>query len=273
MADFSILGNSETKSESAGEDLSFSIGSSVAAGSANVKGSWVEFVASTAFDWNYIYIHSRVTVVADNLYDVGIGSAGNEEVIIPNVMLNTRAGTADRTISPFGAPITIPAGSRISIRLQSSTGSNALLFLVQGFGSGLGESVGFAKMVQYGANTADSGGTAIDPGTTINTKGAWTQITASTNEDLKQVTLVLGLRQNAAPTIAGWLFDIAVGASSSEEIIVADQPAYSNVAGLGPDSITYPISIPKGSRIAIRSQCSNNNATDRVLDAVIYGAV
>ena len=67
--------------------------------------------------------------------------------------------------------------------------------------------------------------------------------------------------------------DIGVGAASSEQIAVPDLwITATDVEVIGP-VYNIPVQIPKGSRIALRSQCNTINGTDRLLDFVLYGVV
>lgn len=92
-------------------------------GSANTKGSWVEMVASCEETrLLHMFIGQRAnitTAVAHFLFDIGVGGAGSEKVIVENC--HYRSGL-DENIGPASRGpllVSIPAGSRISVRAQS----------------------------------------------------------------------------------------------------------------------------------------------------------
>jgi len=275
MADWPISGGAETRAENFGADNSNSFGLNVtASGTANTKGSYVELIASTGIDYNMVHLFVRNADVDDQMFDISIGSTGNEEVIISNIMLSSVGGT-NRVGVQLDFPIYIPSGTRISCRCQAAVGSTIMNISGIGYSGGIGGTQGIAKIVDYGTNLSDSGGTAVDAGATINTKGAWSQITSSTNEDLKEIIMMIGLGSNNAPTAAPFLVDIGIGAAASEEIIVPDVFLYSFTVNdtIGMSFVRIPMQIPSGTRIAIRMQSDTNNSVDRVLDFAIYGAV
>jgi hypothetical protein len=136
---------------------------------------------------------------------------------------------------------------------------------------------GIAGYDAIGFNASTSGGTAIDPGTTANTKGSWVPLTASTAVDYVGILVALDGTNQTAWSFQNWLVDLAIGASGSELIIVpnffADAPGTSATTVNTIGSVQFlPIPIPAGTRIAARAQCSTNTATQRQLGITVYGA-
>jgi hypothetical protein len=90
-----------------------------------------------------------------------------------------------------------------------------------------------------------------------NTKGAWTEIIASTtaDADLVEVSVQGG---NTASTIVGILLDIAIGASGSEvalfENVAVGGAAASSFNGEAGYRFGVPVYVPSGSRISARIQ-------------------
>ena len=87
---------------------------------AHTKGAWVELIASTSKK----AIGVAVTFsCAENpyryLFDLGIGAAGSETVLIPNIYLRIDGINAICSTTLF-LPCFIPAGTRISMRFQLS---------------------------------------------------------------------------------------------------------------------------------------------------------
>ena len=97
---------------------------------ANTKGSYAELTSATARDYIglMVYWDAGFTGMSTShhLMDIAIGGSGSEINIIPNLLMATFA-TTPYTIwppaSPF-FPISIPAGTRIAARMQSSASSH-----------------------------------------------------------------------------------------------------------------------------------------------------
>lgn len=109
----------------------------------------------------------------------------------------------------------------------------------------------------YGVNTAVSLGTSAS-NTIANTKGDWSEITASTDFDANSLTLY-----NQYTSIGDTLVDVAVGPVGSEQVIIENllkSNFHNSVIQLDSPAI-FPINIPEGSRIAVRIQCTGANTS------------
>ena len=252
-----------------GANVGASTGVQLTTGSpAHTKGSWAEVTSSSPFTCSG-FILTINFALATYLVDVGIGAAGSEQVLVENIHYS------GQTLVPMSMyfPVRIPAGSRIAVRSQgSATGSvtSTTMYLInEGFQGPPGRN----RVITYGAVTADSGGTSIDPGGTLHTKGSWVQITASTSAAHKGLAMVLGSQNNATMSGITFFYDIAVGASGSEQILVPNWRVTSSVnETIAPrDTPFFPVDIPAGSRLAVRASSNNTDATDRLLDVVLYG--
>lgn len=94
-------------------------------GTANTKGSWAQLVASTAFETAAVMLcvghnaDSSRTAAASALLDIGVGSAGNEFALIPNIPLGWTT-TSDTPVPAVVGPFEccIPQGRRVAARMQ-----------------------------------------------------------------------------------------------------------------------------------------------------------
>lgn len=93
--------------------------------------------------------------------------------------------------------------------------------------------------------------TNVQANASAHTKGAWTQLIASTA--LNADVLILSVACAAANTNTAALIDIGIGASGAESVVIPDL-AVGGADGNGFWYIILPIKIPSGSRIAARSQ-------------------
>lgn len=234
-------------------------------GGSHTKGSWVELIASTSNDNEWIGVEFR-NLTADEtcLVDIGVGAASSEAVVIGNIMVWSNNQVADYVYLPR----TIASGSRISARCQSSNGDvRAAVVLHTGDEYGTSSS-----NITIGDDTSASKGTAVDAGSTANTKGSWTEIEASTSADMDWLVVKFGPNDNAATAAARFLVDIATGAASSETILIPDIfYRQDTTEHFQCRTFHFQETIPSGTRVAVRSQCDITDATDRVIDVSIVG--
>jgi hypothetical protein len=211
------------------------------------------------------------SATANYLMDIGIGAA-TEAVLIPNLCHSQSAGGND--IFTYMIPIRVPIGSRLTARCQSTTISATLTVNLTLLPMGPKLSCPFNRVTEYGPSTATSRSAAVvDPGATINTKGAYTQIVAATTNQIEAIVIALDDANDSARVSVNWLLDIAVGAAT-ESIIVPNFVVVCNSATDKPYPATIgpiPIAIPAGSRISARAQSSNATAGDRTFGISIYG--
>lgn len=239
---------------------------------AHTKGSYSELLASTTFAGSLLVIQFDYSAAYhDYLYDIAIGAAGVEQVIIANLVKGT-TGSNLYCSAPFIAPVQIPSGSRISARVQCEAAIAQTTYL---FGTMYDQS--FAKLPlgvcdTYGADTSDSGGVEIDCGGTAWSWGSWVEITASTLRDHHAIIVGYGNKDNAARASTGFQVEIGVGANPNETaILLTFMASDASAFALNPlFSPLLPVNIPKGTRLSVRAQCGLTDATDRLFDAVLY---
>jgi hypothetical protein len=211
----------------------------------------------------------------DFLIDLAIGGAGSEQVIAPNIYYTP--------MSFYGLPVYypflfyVPAGTRISAACQATTGGQPVqvAIIAERFNPSGGD-MPPQRAVNYGAVTADSGGTSIDPGGSVNTYGSWVPLTTSC-ETLRGFMFQVGGQRNTARTSDyRWSIDIGVGGAGSEQVIAEALPrvTHSSHNFLNPQiEGPYMIPIPAETRISVRAKCTGTDATDRIFDAMILGLI
>lgn len=257
---------------------------------AHTKGAWVQLDAATAFEATMLALYITVQF-QDTLYlvDIGIGAAGSEQVLIPNLLVSQSVGVTTEVV----LPISVPAGSRISVRSQDNFGSSGLYVSGMLYAGGLANNPPYQTVTAYGISTATSTGVSADAGGTANTKGVWAQIVAATTTTIKAL-LISAIRSAPATSAAtdySTLYDIGVGASGSEQVLLPNMRLFCSTmtggvstpytAGSGTLSglstvvprIIQPIpcDIPSGVRLAVRQQSTSINANDRKTAYAIYG--
>jgi hypothetical protein len=273
MPDWSLIGGQ--RGTAVGVSTSTSVHTQVnSGGSAHTKSAvWVELTASTPHDADGIWIVNSQAGSIDVLYDIAIGGSGSEVIICANLGSSSGTGIAIRNCGYY-FPITIPAGTRLSAKTQSTTSAQTIRIGVTLFQGGFQSAPGLSRVTTYGADTSDSGGVSVDAGGSTNTKGTYSVITASSTNPIRALVFYIGNQANTARTAANILLDISIGAASSEQVVLSNIPIQgtSTEDALAPQvSPPLPIFIPAGTRITARAQCSINTAVQRAFDVILYG--
>jgi hypothetical protein len=243
----------------------------VATSGVGAEGTPLELIASTIAAADHIVVFfymASVGSVEEVSIDILIGPA-TEQVLIENIPFSGRVALGS-THDTMSFPIHIPAGTRISTRVQADSA------VTMGIGvalyKGNGKSYGYTAAKGYGI-TAQYGGTAVDPGAVANTKNATpVELVASTGEQINGFWVHVGQNENLTVNASTGVFvDILVGANPNEKVIVSNHFVISNTNENAFPSVFYDIVIPAGSRISCQMQCSDTDATDRVRTVALVG--
>lgn len=197
----------------------------VGSGTANTKGSWTEIVASTSVAADglvlYIGVTSSATTDTSALLDIGIGAAGSEVTVVPNLQVgwrNSNAGQGQRI--EYVLPVSVPKGSRIAARVQGVQTSKSVVAGVSLVAYSKGIKVPSA-LVDVGSDAATSNGVTVTSGSTT-TKGAWAQI-GSAPQALRALIVSVGGAAGQTTLANGYSsIDVGVGASGAQETIISD---------------------------------------------------
>jgi hypothetical protein len=236
-----------------------------ASGSTHTKGSWTEVIAATTGEANVIDIFYEgwnvSAAIGSNLLDIGIGAAASEVAIVSNVSLGA---------SEFGGTarfyVTVPKGSRLSLRVQSSTGSNSgSITLVTCLDPSI---VTSPTVITIGADTATSRGVDLTAPGSLDTMAAWTQITAATAEPIAALTCSFGWASAPATAAGQYAFmQLGYGASGSEVALpgawgmatASSAEGFQTTLCGGAGHLAYiaPARLPAGTRLVARYQRSN----------------
>ncbi len=265
---------------SAGEITERNALATVGRGAANTKGSYTQVVAATAFAYDALCVQLFEDGNSGGgdtfLADIAIGAAASEVVIVPNLLLDSA-----RLVGGVGAgitiPVSIPAGSRVAVRCQEpgGAGTRNLMMQVTGLAGGWNSSrPSCGTIVDYGTVTASTNGTLVDQGGTINTFGAWTQITASTSRDHFWLGFLSGFdKQTTTPANSYKAeLEIGIGAAASEVTIhKVGLTILNQMPGANPNGFGFFAQIPSGTRIAARLKTGGNASADRHFTLTAYG--
>jgi hypothetical protein len=268
MPDFPMVGAS--RFATAGAVSASSAGTSLTP-STNAESAYTQLIASTTFDAQGVLVSLKnAGATAQSVIDLAIGGAGSEVNIANDLIISGRVNMSVL----YYLPIAIPAGTRLSVRGSRSAASASVRVECLLVGQGFSPSAPLGRCTTYGGVVSPAGGISIDPGGSANTEGSWTQITASTTSAISALIIGIGGQGNDARASYDWLLDIGIGAGGSEVVLIPDL-ALSSSNGhnmVVPQSIgPIPCSIPAGTRLSVRAQCSGTDATDRLFDVILYG--
>lgn len=268
------------RQETLGAVAATSRGTTMTVGASNTKGSYVN-LGTTGFDYHSLAVFiTRSSAAQDMCIDLSIdsGAGGNNFIIAPDLRYfnsSTSAGTA----AAFILPLYVASGSLIDVRAAASgIGTPTVDCIVIGSSNGLFGLPGFSRAIAlYSAAGPNWRGVDIDPGATVNTEGAYAQLTASSSDAIAAFTCSLGPGGDVArAATTSWLVDIATGAAASEFNFLTDLPTHCT------GSVDMPVltqhglwacDIPSGTRFAARCQSDSNTAGDRILDVAAWGFV
>lgn len=260
-----------TKAEAAGLAASTDLVALSGGAANNTKGAWTQLLAATAFD-----AHAMLLVFNDpdasfnGLVDIGIGAAGSERVLLPDLYIRTET---NKFVGRLMVPIAIPAGTRLSARLQADSTVRVIDVGATLFARGFLPPYGLQRAEVYGVFVSSSSATSVDPGATANTKGAWAQIVASTSRPIRYLVAFISPNDGAQLQDNGWLIDLGIGTSGQEKVLIPNIPSTSDNAD-EPEHQQYlclPCHIPAGTRIACRAQSTSTDASDRIIRVALYG--
>lgn len=239
----------------------------------STKGAWTELVAALpkairGFDVYLIGAEVGIWFACD----VGIGAAGAERVIAPDLLHQTfNDFNGEGRIYRF--PYALPAGARLSMRAQTHQSAPKVVrcALVGHVASSAEGPQGAQRIVQYGLNLGTTFAVSVDPGGTAAVKGAWVTLAAATTAPIRR--LMLSVVPVSAVVFMAWNADIGVGAAGAEVVLVPDIPF--GAADIGkailPPVHTFDVSVPAGARLSVRAACESNSNPARIFAAQLIG--
>ena len=256
-----------------GIDHSGEVAPQVTAGSANVKGSYVELTSSLPQDitgFSIFIMASTAGVEGAFLLDVAVGAAASEEVIVSNLQFGSLENSDNFAVNIF-MPIRIANGERVSTRCQSSNAGGVALrvsivyhtnnygMYSQSYSRALG-AVNLSTSEPFGK---------LDPGGAANTKGVWTDISGALSRDYNAVMFYSSsTNDDITRASCTWLIDVAISADSIFGTIVENMYSggHANHDGFGSYSpLLIPISLASGTSLYGRAQCSITDADSRIV--------
>lgn len=237
----------------------------VTTGGTNAKGSWAQLGSSTlAHAAKGVIVHIKgVGNSFRHLVDIGVGTTGNEVVLLENVpwLFSNSATNVYRAYFPCD----LPSGTQINVRAQTNqTGGGTLIVGCHFLKAPMFPWAAGSIVDDYGASLADTQGTSVAAGAVANTYGSWTEITASTTRAYKGLILTPGY--TAAGTTPKFIIDVGVGSAGNENVILKEITGTRGADIGSPVGLTVlPCNLPAGSRVAMRVQSDVALASMRMM--------
>lgn len=246
----------------------------VCSGGANVKGTYVTVVSAALFGATAMEVWLRAASNGQRtLVDLAIGAAGSEVVVVPNLLLDY-----SRQNVPFHIllPVAIASGTQVRARMQTYLGAGSARVGVGLYSQGFLASQPGAMVDAYGLTVSSTNATPVDPGSTIATKGAWTEITPGLLRAAIGLFVTIGNSGfTTMPAADRWLMDVGIGAGGAEQTLIPDILLFAEVTG---DNVVpgvtppYMVTLPTSTRIALR-MASTTNSPVRTLNTAVYAVV
>lgn len=185
----------------------------------NTKGSWAQIFAAATVTYDVFGISvminndSTSAAVTRNLYDIGIGGAGSEVVLIANILNTSPISTRGLAMREYFFPVFIPKGTRIAARKQSNitVKAGAVAMTLHG-GGALAPWPTFSGADSYGTDTATSGGLAHTPGNT-GAYSTWTNIGATLARDYHAIIPMVGTGSDTTMTALAVYLQIGISST------------------------------------------------------------
>lgn len=230
----------------------------------HVKGAWVELDASTAFDVTWVGLSTLATAAGSTdtgqLMDLGVGTSGNEKVVIPNIL--TGYSVLLEMFAWF--PVNIPAGTRLSGRIQASVSSDTVDVGIYLLGGGRWGGATYDAIDDIGAKTSGASN-----GTQLESDGI-VELVASSAHDYKALGVMFDLGVGGDFGGDNRLVEIFVGAGAAEKSVISNLWFRSG----GSENVsraTYRGFIPMAVDIPAGTRISAQGIGNRDCGIVVYG--
>jgi hypothetical protein len=222
--------------------------------SAHTKGSWAQIIASTSANASLLYVVvsgiGASTVNTATLLDIATGASGSETAIAENIAVGAANGVT------IAIPFKIPSGTRLSARIQSvvTGGKTATVTMLPANAGNYADAPTSVDVI--GGNTANSQGISFS-----GASGNWVQGVASTSRAYRAVSVVLSSHTDSSAAAADRIFELGVGAASSEVQFGAARQTFTSgetTSTSAPGVTLFGRNIPAGSRLAMQSRIAAN---------------
>lgn len=240
-------------------------------------GAYTQLVAATAFDYDGFWVYLSRGFAATStrsLIDVSIGAAGVEKIILADLPLGGHTTGSSWGLKALFIPVHIPSGSRVAARIHRSSVNSATCDIsVMGVQGGPWAQAGFTRCTTYGTDLATFKGTQVDPGATINTRGAVAQIVASTTNPIRCFYVITGRAQTGTSntTDNNGAVDILHGPATEKLLVPYLSMGMTSGGDIWEPECFGPfwVNLPSAIRLSSQAQANTNTANAREFHVTI----
>ena len=227
---------------------------------AHTFGAWTELTASTPYDSSAMLLGLQtfftINTATGTILDIGIGASGSEQSVC-----QLAVGSAN--VSTYAVPVFLPAGSRVSARIQSVVTGGKTGIVAINYLPSVGDFLPATYVDVYGVDLSTS------RGVNLAASNAWTQITASTSRAYRMLTMIWSASNtNTGGNLTGTVSQLGVGLSGSETVLGTGKFGSSTSTVIANQS--YPLliveNVPAGSRLVARQ-----NSARTMVDVTVIG--
>lgn len=246
-----------------------------ASATAHTKGAWSQLIANTGARSLGIQIALDNTATSNAntsmLLDIGIGGAGSETVLIPDLaagyVLNENVSN---NFQSYFFPLFIPAGSRISARCQAQVVSDTVVTRIHLFQRPRAAGWVGSRVTAYGVDSANSRGTIVSAGN--NTYGTAVALSGSTANPIRMMQIGLQGGGRTALADVRILADVRLGASTSiAGPLMASADTGTESVSINAGNVTLSrmaFGLPAGQDLRVAAM---HNTTAANYDFIVYG--
>lgn len=245
------------------------VGTNITSGAINTESAWTELIASTARDtWGILVAFNRGGTNANIrsvLCDIGIGAAGSEIALISNLIGNSGVNSNVGFHNARFFPLFIPAGTRLSARVQTNAAAHVLDVIVRLIGAPDGAPYMPCAGVETLGTITGSLFAAVTPGAS-GAFGSWTTI-GTTVHEWKGFTALFQTANNATQTNQSVHAEIGY----SSVALVTHYASFNTGEVIGNHAEQLPCMqpIPAGTIMQVRIRSSI--ASPQAIPCAIYG--
>lgn len=241
-------------------------------GSANTKGSWVQLISVMPYAANMLSVCISETQTSGGgvndgvVVDIGVGTGGSYNVVIPDLLCSRLKASASGLTMPMQiiVPMRIEKGMDVAARLQSTSTTRTARVAVW---ATIGSSVPIESFVGCDAigitTSGGTAGTAHTPGNS-GTFSSWASVGSTTSRDYKATMIVV---DGEAATSTNLLYYVVEFGYNSRSPLIGMVWAMTTAAEErfgGHPAYPSAIPVPSGTQLQVRATCSGTAEVQNV---------
>lgn len=227
----------------------------------NTKTAWTQYIASTSADANLLYYTPAATQYATDsaaMVDIGIGAAGSETVIVPDLPIGNWGFS---NVPAIPIPVFVPAGSRVAIRAQTGSASRSVVGYLALLDAESNSHITPRAVDVIGGVPATSRGTAL-----AGASNSYTELASSTTKPYQAFVVIPSSATVSGGINGNFRLTLARGAAGAEVdlgFVSFSQGSNGSLSNAGMNNVGYGYMIigtplPAGVRLSIKHNIASS---------------